>query len=682
MNGNNLTTGPILTQNNQNHNNLGTNNNAKYINVTIRKAKTFSSGFLLPSNKDKKYNRVGKNGLIIQNIDINDDIEELKKDDTESNSTDPINKRKKNETNNNISNNGYLDKSVQNKYVSTVGAQNINNGSQLIGTAASQVSKPYKMNIFASFINKILDKINPDINKNLDKKMGNYDPYNIDQIKQPKIYTGELISEKSSVNQNKNLISNQINQNSNNNINLKTNIKKTDKTEALENTTKKELLIQTPNDSIQENQQGKILQNPSLTTSKPNDLKSPISNNQLNKVSNKNESNIDINDKQSQSTNKKEIDKKSKTSTSSINKFPFQPLKDIIPSPKSKLSRSITFPNTNKNIATPNDNYLVSHLGEYLKKEVDDNNNQKNKGFRFCSELSQAGKDANGMLKTNQDTSLISLSVGGVVGFNIFGVLDGHGLHGHFVSKFFKDYFIKNMYNYTGILRQTKGIITAEDIYNELKNNSFSYIIELFNKADLELTKQNTFDYNISGTTCNLIFQFNKHLICFSVGDSRCIIVYDKGDSSNKGILPLSTDHKPNLPGEIERIQLSGGEVETMRDIYGNNLGPARVYKRGCDFPGLAMSRSLGDFQAKEVGVISSPQVIEYDINASTKFLIVCSDGVWEFVTNEQVRDIGNLFYVRNDAANFCIELVRFAMIVWEQLDVVRDDITVVSVFF
>ena len=359
-------------------------------------------------------------------------------------------------------------------------------------------------------------------------------------------------------------------------------------------------------------------------------------------------------------------------------------------SPKSKLSSNISFPKNNNYINPPQtDTYLISHLGEHLQKEAqplpliaeDIYNQTKNKGFRFCSELTQAGKEANGALKTDQDTPLISLSVGGIIGFNIFGVLDGHGLHGHYVSQFFRDYFVKNMINFTQILK-LRGIMTAEGIYSELKNSSFSYINELFNKADMELTKQNIFDYTISGTTCNLILQFKKHLICFSVGDSRCIIVYDKGDYTNQGILPLSTDHKPNLPGEIDRIQLSGGEVDTMRDMYGNRIGPPRVYKRGLDYPGLAMSRSLGDFQAKEVGVISTPQIVEYDINSSTKFLVVCSDGVWEFASNEQVRDIGNIFYARNDAASFCVELVKFSMILWEQFDIIRDDITVVSVFF
>ena len=45
------------------------------------------------------------------------------------------------------------------------------------------------------------------------------------------------------------------------------------------------------------------------------------------------------------------------------------------------------------------------------------------------------------------------------------------------------------------------------------KNNTFNYITELYNQVDIELSTQDTFDYNVSGTTCNIIFQFNKHLV-------------------------------------------------------------------------------------------------------------------------------------------------------------------------
>ena len=68
---------------------------------------------------------------------------------------------------------------------------------------------------------------------------------------------------------------------------------------------------------------------------------------------------------------------------------------------------------------------------------------------------------------------------------------------------------------------------------------------------------------------CNIVFQFGKHLVCVNVGDSRAILIYDKGDYSNQGILPLSKDHKPDLPGEIERIQMSGGLVDKSTDLFG-----------------------------------------------------------------------------------------------------------------
>ena len=74
--------------------------------------------------------------------------------------------------------------------------------------------------------------------------------------------------------------------------------------------------------------------------------------------------------------------------------------------------------------------------------------------------------------------------------------------------------------------------------------------------------------------------------------------------------------------------------------------------------------------------------IIEYDINNTTKYIVICSDGVWEFISNEQVRDIGNIFYAKNDVFSFCSELIKYSTRVWSQIDIARDDITVVGVFF
>ena len=356
-----------------------------------------------------------------------------------------------------------------------------------------------------------------------------------------------------------------------------------------------------------------------------------------------------------------------------------------------EISQSIIFQDENDNNPIPN-------LGEYMQNEtfpqpfyqdeINLNNiinpNQQSKGFKCCSQLTKAGLDGNGQEKTDQDTPMLYLSVADIEGFNIFGVLDGHGNYGHFVSQFCRDYFMNKMKEYAESIMYITQSISAEDVYLNLKQNNYSYIVELFMNIDDELSAQSDiFDCNMSGTTCNLIFQFNNHLVCFNVGDSRSILIEESSDNTNQIIRALSIDHKPDIPEELMRIKENGGMVDQIQDLYGNKLGPNRVFKEGCVYPGLAMSRSLGDFQAKECGVIPTPEIIEYEINPNTKYFVVCSDGVWEFLTNENVRDIGNKYYYNNnDVVGFCNELVNIAVNVWGEREKARDDITAVAVFF
>lgn len=49
------------------------------------------------------------------------------------------------------------------------------------------------------------------------------------------------------------------------------------------------------------------------------------------------------------------------------------------------------------------------------------------------------------------------------------------------------------------------------------------------------------------------------------------------------------------------------------------------------------MSRSLGDRVAHSVGVSSAPEVMEFHLKREDKFIVIASDGVWEFLSNEEV---------------------------------------------
>ena len=300
--------------------------------------------------------------------------------------------------------------------------------------------------------------------------------------------------------------------------------------------------------------------------------------------------------------------------------------------------------------------------------------------------LSLPGKGISGNTKTNQDTFIIKTNINTIKDFNIFGVLDGHGPDGHYVSEFVSNYIPSQIINNPEI----KKLSSTEKIYKKLKDQNCKIIIDAFTSADSKL-KNFKFDALESGCTCCLVIHIGTHILCANTGDSRAIVVYDQSNNINGiksdnleylGTTPLSIDYKPDLPEEKQRIIMSGGDVEKLKDEDGEGIGPYRVWAKGKDYPGLAISRSIGDLKAKKLGVTSEPGIMEYDLNISTKYIIICSDGVWEFLNNETVMNIGKQFYLENNTAKFCHELVTRSFKEWQKNELIVDDITTVVAFF
>ena len=76
----------------------------------------------------------------------------------------------------------------------------------------------------------------------------------------------------------------------------------------------------------------------------------------------------------------------------------------------------------------------------------------------------------------------------------------------------------------------------------------------------------------------------------------------------------LSRDHKPSDKDEMQRIISRKGRVEPFKDEKGGFIGPARVWLKEDDVPGLAMSRSFGDQVAASVGCIVEPGILNFFI--------------------------------------------------------------------
>jgi serine/threonine protein phosphatase PrpC len=77
------------------------------------------------------------------------------------------------------------------------------------------------------------------------------------------------------------------------------------------------------------------------------------------------------------------------------------------------------------------------------------------------------------------------------------------------------------------------------------------------------------------------------------------------------------------------------------------------------------MTRSFGDAVAARVGVNAEPEMSEVELTKEDKVLVLASDGVWEFLKNEDVAKIIYPFYVKKNAEGAAESLVREAHKRW-----------------
>ena len=132
----------------------------------------------------------------------------------------------------------------------------------------------------------------------------------------------------------------------------------------------------------------------------------------------------------------------------------------------------------------------------------------------------------------------------------------------------------------------------------------------------------------------------------------------------------------------MERILKQNGRIESYKGRYGENVGPARVWLKTEQYPGLAMSRSIGDACAHSVGVSHIPEMKQFTMDEDDKFLILASDGVWEFLSNDEVLDLVVPYWHQNDLKGACSIIVKESVAAWEREEESIDDITVIVVFF
>lgn len=188
-----------------------------------------------------------------------------------------------------------------------------------------------------------------------------------------------------------------------------------------------------------------------------------------------------------------------------------------------------------------------------------------------------------------------------------------------------------------------------------------------FLKTDYDFFEQ---EDNTSGSTCTSAlvetvyssvpgsfqpvydnYYFNRNsiskLTIAHVGDTKAILVDKMGEAH-----ALTESHHPSNPQEASRLRKFAANF-FMTDSFGEER-----------FIALANTRSFGDVNFKQMGVTAEPEVSQYIIGDSAciqqkltpeeiknytigglggdeSFLILCTDGVTDVLTDQEIADIG-----------------------------------------
>ncbi|KAL5783373.1 hypothetical protein ACOSP7_008402 [Xanthoceras sorbifolium] len=283
----------------------------------------------------------------------------------------------------------------------------------------------------------------------------------------------------------------------------------------------------------------------------------------------------------------------------------------------------------------------------------------------------------------NQDAAVLCQGYGMEDGA-FCGVFDGHGKNGHIVSKIVRNRLPSLLLGQKNTITKIKSTTNDKKFHNrdgeeQVPSNDFykwqEACVSAFKVMDKEVKLQESLDCSCSGTTAVVVIRQNEELVIANLGDSRAVL----GTISEEGELKavqLTTDLKPSLPSEAERIRKCNGRVLALKE----EPHIQRVWLPYEDSPGLAMSRAFGDFVLKNHGLIAIPDISYRRLTSNDQFILLASDGVMDVLSNNQVTSIVWKAESEQEAARAVVEA---AIAAWKKKfpSSKMDDCTAVCLF-
>ena len=202
----------------------------------------------------------------------------------------------------------------------------------------------------------------------------------------------------------------------------------------------------------------------------------------------------------------------------------------------------------------------------------------------------------------------------------LLGIFDGHGEEGHAVAEY--------------VSRELPRLLAAKlDARMCCQNDE--WIIQQLNQTFVEVNEEAPPSAMRGGCTASVTLRIGSKVYFANAGDSRTILV--SAEKEEAEILYETRRDKANLPDEKARIEALGGKIHIPPQ--NPNLSRVIVYSTAARPPepiGLAMSRSIGDWEWKSVGVTAEPIVDVVDLTGKEDtFVLSASDGLWDLRRKE-----------------------------------------------
>ena len=324
---------------------------------------------------------------------------------------------------------------------------------------------------------------------------------------------------------------------------------------------------------------------------------------------------------------------------------------------------------------------------------------------KALSQVRRNDEDALDLLQTSGNSAHATLTMIGYKGGDIHDQINQD--RSFVVNPFMEKYHLSGVFDGHGIL----GEVVSEYAVTELPKR-LAAKLEQINPNDEKLVVQALKDIFVEidqdakpvsggkgGCTASVVLQMGNKLYVANAGDSVSIVAtYD--ESSDKVLVHFVTrEDKPHLEDERARIEAMGGTVWVPRDTKQESsrvifADPTTGYQTG-----LAMSRSIGDWDM--IGVVAEPLVEVITLNtlfcdeneresctATTElngglFVISATDGMMDYIDPQEIADAFATAFFRKGLHPLSVaeDLIHLAAKGWdaEMEGQYRDDIAVAA---